>query len=84
MSLVLVDVHLSTAHDPMVSIKSLRAQSPRARIALFSGSADQQLMQRAMEHGADGFVFKGMSSHVLIDAILRLARGENVWAADAD
>jgi DNA-binding NarL/FixJ family response regulator len=83
-SLVLVDVHLSAAHDPLVSIPLLRARSPNARIALFSGSTDHGLVRRAMSHGADGFVFKGMSSRGLVDAIVRLARGEQVWAADAD
>lgn len=81
-SLVLIDVHLDTAHDPFAAIALVRAQCPGARVALFSGRVDHGLMERAMTHGADGFVFKGLPSHDLVDAIVRLARGEHVWVTE--
>jgi CheY-like chemotaxis protein len=81
-SLVLLDVHLGVAHDPFTSISLLRARCPDARIALFSGHADSDVVERALAHGADGFVYKGAAGQQLIDGIVRLARGERVVLQD--
>lgn len=81
-SLVLVDVHLGLAHDPFASISLLRARYPGARIALFSGNADYDVVERALAHGADGFVYKGTAAQQLIEGIVRLARGEHIVLRD--
>ncbi len=81
-SLVLVDVHLGLAHDPFTSISLLRARCPGARIALFSGRGDPDVVERALAHGADGFVYKGTAAQQLIDGIVRLARGEPIVLRD--
>jgi CheY-like chemotaxis protein len=81
-SLVLVDVHLGVAHDPFTSISLLRARCPGARIAFFSGNADSEVVERALAHGADGFVYKGTAAQQLIEGIVRLARGEHIVLRD--
>ena len=81
-SLVLLDVQLGITNDPLAAIVELRRACPQARIALFSGRADPELMRRARSLGADGFILKGTSSAALVDAIHQLGRGMEVWISD--
>ncbi len=80
--LVLLDVHLSDGEDPVAAISALRSIAPSAHIALFSGTVNDDLIRRCMDAGASGFLLKGVTPVRLIDAIVRLARGETLVLLD--
>ncbi len=80
--LVLLDVHLGQSEDPLTAIRTLRSLAPSTHIALFSGTVNDDLIRRCMDAGASGFLLKGVAPVRLIDAIVRLARGETLVLLD--
>jgi len=58
------------------------AASPGTRILLLTGSDTDDVLRRALQNGAVGFLAKGQRAHVLTDAVRRAAEGETVLSPD--
>ena len=77
-----VDVVLSDIRMPGVDgielIRRLRAGGDRTPVILLTTFDDSELLLRAVEAGAQGFLLKDASPEDLRDAILAVARGESL------
>ena len=77
-----VDVVLSDIRMPGVDgielIRRLRASGDRTPVILLTTFDDSELLLRAVEAGAQGFLLKDASPEDLRDAILAVARGESL------
>ncbi|MET4694879.1 response regulator transcription factor [Endozoicomonas lisbonensis] len=75
--LILLDLHMPGAHG-LSGLIFLRGHYPEVPVAIVSASDDQQVIQRAMQHGAHGFIPKSSPLDTLKEAIGRILDGE-VW-----
>ena len=64
----------STLEDTVVQIKALRARHPEVPVLMFARFAD--VAGAAMSAGAVGYVSKAESFDVMVDAVRRVAAGE--------
>lgn len=64
--------------DPFDVIRSLAATHPEARVLILSGHVRSELIDRAIEAGAWGYVSKSDGVDTLVSAIQRVAAGEFV------
>ena len=78
--LILLDLHMPGAHG-LSGLIFLRGHYPEVPVAIVSASDDQQVIQRAMQHGANGFIPKSSPLDTLKEAIARILDGE-VWLPD--
>lgn len=78
--LILLDLHMPGAHG-LSGLIFLRGNFPEVPVVIVSASEDQQVIQRAMKHGANGFIPKSSPLDTLKDAITRVLEGE-VWLPD--
>lgn len=75
-NIVMVDVTLRdvSGFDLMLQIRKV---DPNARIIIFSMTDDPAIVVRAIEMGARGFLSKLEDPQLLVQAILKVASGEN-------
>lgn len=73
--LLLLDLSMpgSSGFDPLVHI---RARHPQLPVVMVSGHEDAQLMRRAMEHGAFGYIPKSSDLATLGQALCTVLDGE--------
>lgn len=68
--------------DGIDAIERLRAASPQARVLVFTGAANQDMVDRVSAAGGAGLVLKtGLFDHIL-DAVRRVAAGQDYFEAD--
>jgi DNA-binding NarL/FixJ family response regulator len=60
------------------SARRIRALLPTAKILVFTAHAEHPALQVAMESGAHGVLLKDVANADLVDAIIRVFRGETV------
>jgi DNA-binding NarL/FixJ family response regulator len=60
------------------SARRIRALLPSAKILVFTAHAEHPALQVAMEAGAHGVLLKDVANADLVDAIIRVFRGETV------
>ncbi len=53
-----------------------------ARLVVFSWNVQRDLVQRALEHGAAGYLSKGMTAEEVVEALEQVAEGKIVVPAD--
>ncbi|AMO56061.1 LuxR family transcriptional regulator [Endozoicomonas montiporae] len=75
--LILLDLHMPGAHG-FSGLIFLRGHYPEVPVAIVSATEDQQVIQRAMQHGANGFIPKSSPLDTLKEAITHVLDGE-VW-----
>jgi DNA-binding NarL/FixJ family response regulator len=63
-------------------IRTIRANSPRARILVFSMHSDPIIVSRAMQTGATGYLLKDTSSEDLVQAVESVAAGTPYLSSD--
>lgn len=75
--LLLLDLSMpgSTGFDPLVQI---RARHPQLPVVIVSGHEDAQLMRRAMEHGACGYIPKSSDLATIGEALRTVLEGQ-LW-----
>lgn len=56
-------------------VTELKATVPQARILIFSGHTETQYGVRCLKLGADGFLSKASPSHLLVEAVRKVASG---------
>ncbi|MBF0372035.1 MAG: response regulator transcription factor [Alphaproteobacteria bacterium] len=79
--IVLLDVDMP-GRDPFDAVDELRTREPMVRVVMFSGHLRGELVDRAVEAGAWGYVSKNEGTEAIIDAIRRAAAGEFVMVPD--
>src|SRR6185503_7386322 len=72
---VLVDYSLSDGRGSDV-LRIVRRHWPRARMVLFTGHAESDILHEAIAAGADGVLTKDMSVEHILDVIERADRGD--------
>lgn len=73
--LVLLDWNLGSGLSGEPLIAEIKAASPGARVVIVSGECAPELIRRAIDSGAVGFVPKDSSPALLIDALTITAHG---------
>jgi two-component system, NarL family, response regulator DesR len=72
---VLLDLTMD-GRDPLDVVAELSQTHPDVRVLICSGRSDGDLIARAMDAGAWGFVDKAEEPQQVLDAIRRASRGE--------
>jgi DNA-binding NarL/FixJ family response regulator len=79
---VLLDIYMP-GKDPFIALQELVARCPDVRVIMFSAHVSTQLVDRAFEAGAWGYVSKDEDGDALISALHRVAEGEVVLGTAA-
>ena len=79
--LILLDLHMPGAHG-LSGLIFLRGNFPEIPVVIVSASEDTQVIQRAMHHGASGFIPKSVPLETLEDAVSQVLDGE-IWLPEA-
>ena len=66
--LVLLDLHMPGNHG-LAGLAAIRAQFPAVAVVLVSANEDPQVVRRALDHGAAGYIPKSASLEDMRDAI---------------
>ncbi|MBL9118773.1 MAG: response regulator transcription factor [Phycisphaerae bacterium] len=72
---VLLDLDMPGC-DPLEALGDLVARASPARVLIFSGHTRPDLVERAIDAGAWGFVSKHADVETIVSSIRRVARGE--------
>ena len=78
---VLVDYSLPDGRGSDV-LRLVRRHWPRARLVLFSGHSESDILQEAIAAGADGIIAKGTGMDEILDVIERADRGDVLLAPE--
>lgn len=79
--LILLDLHMPGAHG-FSGLVFLRGVNPGIPVVVVSGSEDTQVIRRAMDYGASGFIPKSSPLDTIAEAISQVIQGE-VWIPPA-
>ena len=74
---ILMDLDMP-GEDPFEAIRLLSVMQPAVRVLILSGHVRSELIDRAIEAGAWGYVSKSDGADTLVSAIQRVAAGEFV------
>lgn len=74
---VLMDLDMP-GPDPFHAMRELAEQHPESRVLVLSGHVRRDLLDRAIEAGAWGYISKSDDAGTLVSAVRRVARGEFV------
>ena len=77
LDLVLLDLALPGMHG-LTALQALREEHPSISVVVVSATADRDSVQRALDHGALGFIPKSSSNEVLKNA-LRLVLAGSIY-----
>jgi DNA-binding NarL/FixJ family response regulator len=75
--LVVLDVRMQ-GMDGVEATRRIRDQFPRIAILILTGFGDEEILLKAVEAGAHGFLLKDATHEELLDAIRRLVKGESL------
>ncbi|MFP8965865.1 response regulator [Pokkaliibacter sp. CJK22405] len=81
--LVLLDLHMPDANG-FSGLVFLRGQHPGIPVVMVSGSEEPQVIRKAMDYGAAGFIPKSASLEVIAEAIQAVIEGEEWLPIDID
>ncbi|MDP1696752.1 MAG: response regulator transcription factor [Xanthomonadaceae bacterium] len=79
--LVLLDLHMPGNHG-LAGLAAIRAQHPTVGVVVVSANDDPQVIRRALDHGAAGFIPKSANLESLRDAVLSVLSGQP-WLPNA-
>ncbi|MCL6631738.1 MAG: response regulator transcription factor [Alicyclobacillus herbarius] len=78
---VLMDINMPVC-DGLEATRRIKADYPSVRILMLTVSEAESMLFEAIKSGADGYVLKTASPDSLMDAVLRVSRGEPVVPAN--
>jgi NarL family two-component system response regulator LiaR len=79
---VLMDL-MMPGMDGVETTKAMREQCPQVQILVLSSFYDEDLVPRAMQAGAIGYLLKGVSNQELVEAIRAAHAGQSILAKEA-
>jgi DNA-binding NarL/FixJ family response regulator len=65
--------------DGMAVLRALRQEGLPCKVLLLTSSLEDQLLKAAIEAGADGYLLKATQMTDLLDAVRRVAAGDNAF-----
>ena len=68
--------------DGITLLKFIRALPDPPAVLFLSGNDDPELIAKAREAGAVGYLHKSLKAQALLDAVEKVKQGYNVWPAD--
>ena len=74
-SVVLLDIDMPGV-DPFDALAELATRCPECRVIVFSGHVRRELIDRALDSGAWGYVSKNDGEEALLEAVRMVAAGE--------
>ncbi len=80
--LVLLDIDMP-GMDPFTAVRELAVCCPDARVLMYSGIVRRDLIDRAIEAGAWGYVSKGDGEAALFDAMRAVLAGDVAFSPEA-
>lgn len=80
---VLMDMRLTGEMDGVAATQAIRARFPQVQVLALSSYHDRELVQRAMQAGAIGYLVKGMPAEELAGAIRAAHAGRPTLAPEA-
>lgn len=80
---VLLDIDMP-GPDPFEAVQELSRSCPDVRVVMFTGHARRELIDRAFEAGAWGYLSKTEATDTIVETIRRVASGEFVLGPDAE
>ena len=80
---VLMDMRLAGAMDGLAAIEAIRQRYPKIQVIAVSSFADPDLVREAFRVGAIGYLVKGVSVKVMIDAIRAAHAGQPTLTPEA-
>lgn len=81
-SAVVLDIDLP-GRSPFAAVAELAESHPDVRVVMFSGHVGYELIERALEAGAWGYVSKNDGEDALIAALRRVASGDIALSREA-
>lgn len=79
--LVVLDVRLPGG-DGLQLLGKIRTHVPNQAVLVFSAYDNPTYVARAVALGANGYLLKSDSKEKILDAISRVAKGENIWTRE--
>src|SRR3990172_2925443 len=79
---VLMDVKMADM-DGIAATSALKSEAPTAAVIIITGVESKEQLRRAIEAGATGYLVKGMSRDVLIEAVRVIKEGGSLIDARA-
>lgn len=76
---VLMDLQLPTVNG-VEATRRIVEESPHARVLILSASAEEADVMEAVKAGACGYLLKSAKSEDVVDAVVRVSRGESVFS----
>ena len=80
---VIMDMRLEGDMDGVAATRTMRDRYPHIQVVALSNFYDHDLVQRAMQAGAIGYLVKGSSGKELVDAIRAAHSGRSALANEA-
>jgi two-component system, NarL family, response regulator DesR len=80
--IVLLDIDMP-GRDPFDALAELTNRCPRTRVVIFSGHVRRDLVDRALDAGAWGYVSKNDGEESLVHAVRQVAAGELTLSPEA-
>jgi DNA-binding NarL/FixJ family response regulator len=79
---VILDIDMP-GRDPFAALADLAAHAPGTRVVMYTGHVSRDLINRALDTGAWGYLSKHASITEILAALRRVAQGHIVLSPDA-
>jgi DNA-binding NarL/FixJ family response regulator len=80
---ILLDIDMPHG-DSFKALQELTLEVPDTRVIMLSGYVRRELVERALEAGAMGYISKNDAPRVILDGIARVAAGELILGPEAE
>ena len=74
--LIVLDLELEHGHVPANAVAQIRELAPEAKIVIYSGHSDFQIVTYMLDLGVDGYILKTDSMSSVVSSIREIAAGE--------
>lgn len=79
--LVLLDIRIKGGRSGIDVANELRTMRPDLKIVALTNHAQEPYLRAMIEAGVDGYLLKDTSPSEIVEAVTKVARGENVFSA---
>jgi DNA-binding NarL/FixJ family response regulator len=74
--LIVLDLELERGHVPANAVGQIRTLTPEAKVVIYSGHSDFQLVTYMLDLGVDGYILKTDNMTSVVSSIQEIAAGE--------